>query len=219
MYAFGDSITVGKEASNYATLGYAGRVAATLGLPLDNRAVSGVAMNTASTGILAQMLLAAPPPRQDLCVLIAGTNDMGGYGTDATRLAEFTAALQEGLLYLTSRRRSPEPKSARERALVRQGRRLSTVADGCRVYVGNTPKQVTGSYVGLGSPAAQALYAAAVAAAVANVAARGRRVYLVDVASAYDPATQGNQPPSGIHPGDSGHLAIANAFLAAMGVS
>jgi lysophospholipase L1-like esterase len=210
MLVFGDSIALGGDASAPSLYGYAA-----LGVPVTNHAVGGALMynEIVPPAIRTQMLAVSPPSRYELVVMNCGTNDMGLYGSDATALAAFKAALQEGLLYLTSRRRIPEPKNARERLLLRQ-HRLPSVTDGPRVFVGNTPKQIPGSYVGNGSPTVQALYATAVADTVAAVAAQRRRVYLVDMASAYDPVTMDGSLPSGIHPNDTGHAAIAAAFLA-----
>jgi hypothetical protein len=214
VFAFGDSITYGAEATGFH--GYASIVADALGLPIDNRAIPGAAMVVPpDDAILGQMLGFTPPSRYEIGVTLLGTNDGNVFGTDAGALADFKAGLQEGLLHLTSRRRVPEPKTDRERLLARQ-HLLPSVPDGPRVFVGNTPKQIPGHEIGLFSPTVQALYAAAVAEAVAAVAAQNRRVYLVDVASVYDPATMDGSDPSGIHPADSGHAAIAAAFLAAI---
>lgn len=214
--AFGDSITVGTGASVPPVTGYVALLATALGFGVANYAVGGVAMNTATTGILAQMLSIPAPTHYETVVMTVGTNDMGLYGTDPTKVAEFGSGLRTGLRHLTSRRRIPEPTTDQERRLVRRGQQLPSVPDGPRVFVGNTPKQVTGSYVGAASPAAQALYAAQVSSEVTYAQSQGWRVYIVDVASAYDPVTQNGEPPSGIHPNDAGHLAIKNAFYAAI---
>lgn len=215
MLAFGDSNTVAIGASVPAVTGYPALLATALGIGMTNYAVGGVGMNNPGNGILAQMLSVSPPSRNVPCVMIIGTNDMGVYGPDPTKLAEFSVGLRSGLQHLTSKQRIPEPRTFQERLLFKKGK-LPAVDDGCSVWVGNTPKQVTGSYVGAGSPAVQALYVAQIAADIAWAQSQGWRVYGVDVSSAYDPNTMGNEPPSQIHFGDTGHLAVKNAFYAAM---
>lgn len=224
MHAFGTSITYGFYDSVYPyppnpppnpmVNGYAARLATQLQVGIANYAVSGATMNggpgVGQASILVEMLAVALPARGDICVLEAGTNDVIAYGTDATQLTAFTAGLEQGLLWITGRRRTPRPLTERERILARQGR-LRAIPDGCAVFVGNTLKQ--SPYTGAGSSAAQIAYAAACADAVAAVAAQGRRVYLVDIASVFDPATQS---PDGIHPDGAGHLAIKNAFYSAI---
>lgn len=216
MYAFGDSITFGRDASDEATLGYVPLLAAALGVGFVNRAVPGTGMISPG-GILDQMLSVPVPTRYEVCVTIVGVNDMYGAGDNPTHLGLVKAGLRDGLLHLTSRRRVPPPTSPQEAQLLSQGRLPSRPA-GCSVWVGTTLKQSEGYYGGLGSPEIQALYAAAIAEVVASVAAQGRRVYLVDTGSAYDPDTMGSAAtaPSHIHPSDAGHLVLANTFLAAM---
>lgn len=223
MFAAGDSITEGSLASNAAGTTWVQLLAASLGLGYTNYGVSGATMlgveelvpGVLRSSILAQMLRITPPPRYTVCVLICGTNDMILYGEDAPHLADFQAALQTGLLHLTSRRRIPEPKNDQERRLLREGK-LPSVADGASVWVGNTPRQSAGHWAGLASDAAHTAYVNAVAATVAAVASQGRDVHLVDVSAAYDPDTMGIDPPSNIHPTDAGHAAIKAAFYSAM---
>jgi lysophospholipase L1-like esterase len=212
MHAFGTSITVGFSATGLN--GYAPLVASQLQVGISNHAISGATMlggpGVGQASILAEMLATAPPGRGDLCVMEAGTNDVIAYGTDATQVTAFQAGLQQGLLWITGHRRVPRPLTERERVLARQ-RKLGAIQGGCSVFVGNTPRQ--SPYTGAGSSAAQLAYAQACADAVAAVAAQGRRVYLVDIASVFDPATQS---PDGIHPDDAGHLAIKTAFSTAI---
>jgi lysophospholipase L1-like esterase len=227
MHAFGTSITYGFYDSVYPAPpnpppdplvdGYAARTAAALGVGIVNHGISGATMlggpGVGQASILDEMLAVGPPSRHDLCVMEAGTNDIIAYGTDPTQLAAFSAGLRQGLLWITSHRRTPEPRTIRDLLLARRGQ-VPTLADGCAVFVGNCPRQ--SPYSGAASPAAQALYAAQMASDVAAVAATGRRVYLVDIAAAFDPVTQS---PDGIHPSPAGHAAIAAAFLTAMQVA
>jgi lysophospholipase L1-like esterase len=221
LYAVGDSITFGFYGAGYPTFpnplvdGYAATVAATLGLPIANTAFPGATMLGVggSASILQQMLALTPPYRDDLVVTMLGTNDLLVSGTDAAALAAFSAGLRQGLVWLTSGRGRRFPLTPYERWLARAGQ-LPGVVDGCRVFVGNTPRQSV--YTPPGSAAAQEAYSAQVAADVAWAQGQGRRVWLVDAEAAYDPATQGADPPTSVHPGPSGHASIAAAYLAAI---
>jgi lysophospholipase L1-like esterase len=219
--AFGDSITFGLLASDYAATAYVPLVAFALGLGslgsgYTNYAVGGVAMNAPpGTSIFDQMMGVAVPSRYETCVMVLGTNDIAGAGTDPANLAAFKVSMQQGLLYLTSHRRAREPRTERERWQARTNptARRATIGDGCRVFVGTTPRQSI-PYAFSGSPAAQALYVAAITDVVATVAAQGRRVYVVNLDTAYDPDTMSDDAPSHVHPNNTGHAAIAAAFLA-----
>lgn len=216
MYAVGDSITYGLGASDRATTSYVAVLSAALGLGVVNKAVSGTALYGASPNISDQILSTPPPARHDIVVTTLGTNDSIIYGTDATALATFASVLEARLLYLTSRVRPAEPRDERQRVLdALRGTRPATRADGCAVWVGTTPYENVGHYAGAASPAAVDAYAAAITSAVANVRARGRRVYLVDIHAAYDPATMSDEV-GGVHPNDTGHAVFAATFLAAM---
>jgi lysophospholipase L1-like esterase len=216
MLAFGDSITYGLYASDVATLGYAGLLASTLGVGIENVAIAGATLlgTEGQPSILAQILPHAPPPRYTPCVTIVGTNDAIAYGTDAGRLATFQAGLEEGLLHLTSRRRTREPKTVEEIILALKGGAPPSVSESCTVWIGTMTRQ--SAWFGSSSEAAWAAYVAATTAAVSAVGSRGRDVRLVDTASAYDPDTMGADPPMNIHPNDVGHLALKTAFYTAM---
>lgn len=219
MLAFGDSITFGAEASNFATTAYVPLIAAALGVGYTNYGIpsatllGGVTPFGPRAAILDEMLSVSPPSKYQPCVMLLGMNDQIDWSTDPTAVASFQAGLVTGLLYLTSKRRTPEPKNAKERLLLRRGR-LPSADDGATVYVGNCISEPTGHYLPNGSPAAQALYNVAIAAAVANVAAQGRRVHLVNTNAAYNPATMDSG--DNVHPNDLGHAAIAAAFLTVM---
>lgn len=212
LLAFGDSITAYTGASDQAHA-FTSLIAAGLGVGQDNRGVSGDTM--AQTTLIAQA--ATPLSRYDLAVWLAGFNDNLVHGTDAPSLVTFQANLTTALLWLTSHQRQPEARTVRERLLLKQGK-LATVADGGSVWVGNCIKP--SNYAtpvppyNNGSDAGMAAYNVAIAAAVANVAAQGRRVHLVDVSTSYNTATMvgGDQ----VHPNDTGHAYLANTFLAAM---
>jgi lysophospholipase L1-like esterase len=211
---FGDSITAYTGASDTAH-GFTSLIAAGLGVTQDNRGVSGDTL--AQT--VQVMATVSPPSQYEVVVWLAGFNDNLTHGTDATALATFQAQMTAALLYLTSHQRQPEARSVQEKVLLRQGK-LPAVPDGCSVWVGNCIKPLNYAAGGLppaylfGSDAGQAAYNVAIAAAVANVAAQGRRVHLVDVASAYNTATMvsGDQ----VHPNDTGHAYLASTFLTAM---
>lgn len=217
--AFGDSITFGAEASNFATTAYVPLIAATLGVGYTNYGIPSATLLGGLTpfgprdSILNEMLGVSPPSKYEPCVMLLGMNDQIDWSTDPAPVVTFQAGLEQGLLWLTSRRRPPEARSARERLLLRQGK-LPLVDDGATVYVGNCISEPSGHYLPNGSPAAQAMYNVAIAAAVTNVAAQGRRVHLVDANAAYNPATMDSG--DNVHPNDLGHAAIAAAFLAAM---
>lgn len=215
MLAFGDSVTRGALASTTAQ-GYAALVASARGHALTNYAEGGATMLGGpaehQTSILAQMLAVAPPSAGEIVVMALGINDIIAYGTDATQLASFAEGLETGLLHLTSKRRIPDPATAWEREQVLRGRTLPSVPDGPRVFVGNTLSQSV--YQGSASAAARTAYSDVIAAKVLALQARGRRAYYVDINAAYDPSTQGADPPSNIHPGNDGHADIAAAVLA-----
>lgn len=210
--AFGDSITAYTGASDQAHA-FTSLIAAGLGVGQDNRGETGDTMAQTVTIVLA----ASPPSRYDVVVWLAGFNDNLVHGTDAPSLVTFGANLTAALLYLTSHRRQPEARTARERLLVRQGR-LASVADGCDVWVGNCIRPANYGaplppYTN-GSDAGMAAYNAAIASAVANVAGQGRRAHLVDVSTAYNTATMVSG--DNIHPNDTGHAYLATTFLGAM---
>jgi lysophospholipase L1-like esterase len=221
LWAVGDSITYGFYGAGYPTTpnpltdGYVARTAAALGVPLSNTAVSGATVLgiAGSASILQQMLNLEAPDRYDLVVTMLGTNDLIQSGTDAAALTAFKNGAVAGLLHLASNRVRPTYRTERDRYRARAAR-PSSVAAPCALFVGNTPKQLGGYSPPNGSAAAQALYSAAVADVVATVAAEGVPCYLVDVASVYDPATMGADPPYSIHPTPAGHDAIAAAYLA-----
>lgn len=215
MIAFGDSITEGYLASNIATLGYVGLLGTALGVGVLNRGRSGATMNGGPAGnqesILTRIQAIPTPAASNFVVGVFGTNDNLAWGTDAAKILEFKAGLTTGLLHLTGGRRIPDPQTPWEVQQVLQGRALPSVPDMARVFVGNCPKASV--YIDSGSSAGQIAYSAAIAEVVAAVAAMGRPVYLVDVATAYVPGTMGGDPPNNIHPNDTGHAAIKAAFL------
>jgi lysophospholipase L1-like esterase len=213
LWAVGDSITYGfydQTVPNPLVDGYAARVAATLGLPISNTAASGATLlggpGVGQASILAQMLALVPPNRYDVVLTMLGTNDMIAYGTDASKLASFSAGLRQGLLWLTSKRRVPDHAPA-----PRFGQPPSS-PDGPAVFVGNTLAQ--SPYQGSASEAARAAYSAQIAADAAYVNGFGRRVVVVDANASFDPTTQA--PVDGLHPSSSGHISIAAAYLAAI---
>lgn len=220
--AVGDSITYGFYDSVYPAPpnplpdplvnGYAAMTAAALGLAIGNTSFPGATMLgiSGSASILAQMLALDPPSRYDIVLTMLGTNDMLLSGTDPTALANFSTGLREGLLWLTSNRRVPEPRTERERWRART-ERPAAVPDGCRVFIGNTLAQ--SPYTGSASDAARALYTAQIEADAAYVNGRAGRVYVVDANAVFDPATQS---PDGLHPSTAGHAAISGAYLAAI---
>jgi hypothetical protein len=83
------------------------------------------------------------------------------------------------------------------------------------VYVGNCLRLTSGGYTSLGTTDLNvALYNRDIAAVTDMLAADGLPVHLVDASAAYDPNVDGSG--DGAHPGNAGHLRIANAFLARM---
>lgn len=87
--------------------------------------------------------------------------------------------------------------------------------DGPNVWVGNIPRLNSTGYATLGgSDAIFAVYNAIVRANVNTLATDGLNVGLVDSASRLLPAS--DLDPDGIHPDDSGHQKIADAFLEAI---
>jgi hypothetical protein len=78
--------------------------------------------------------------------------------------------------------------------------------------VGNTLRQVT--YTGSGSDAAAGLYNEMIGRVVGQLQSDGLRVRLARASEWYDPISMVSG--DGVHPTDTGHLAIANAFLDAL---
>lgn len=192
LLTFGDSITYGALASDYAATSYVARIAAALGLTVDNRAISGATMlgTEDRASILQQMLNVPPPVWSSRVAMLIGTNDMGLYGADPVHLASFSDGLHQGLLHLASA--------------------------GAPIWVGTTLRQAV--YVADASEEARLAYCAVIEAGVSAMRALGRDVYLVPTGDVYDPTSMGGDPPSYVHPTDGGHGALAGVFLAAMGL-
>lgn len=97
------------------------------------------------------------------------------------------------------------------------------LVDWPQVFVGTTLRMSTAGYTAssnasfnVGSETASALFAAEVRSAAHGLAADGLHVWLVDTALAFNPSIAANLDADNIHPTDTGHARLAEAFLEAI---
>lgn len=222
LQSFGTSISYGFNASNIDATAFIARLGTALAKPFVRLSYPGATMSGGPEGqvsILAQMRSIPPPGPASICVMEVGTNDAVAFDKDPLAVdgAVFSADLQQGLLEVTSNRRIANPQVPRD-ALLNRFENYGTVPGGCTVFVGTAPPQSTeygAAWVsGANARPNTLLYFRNLTNnAVVAVAARGRRVFLVDLATAFNPITQSTD---GIHPDDAGHLLVSQLFYARM---
>ena len=84
-----------------------------------------------------------------------------------------------------------------------------------KLFMGNTLRMNAAGYASIGgSGVAVAAYNVINASVASSLVADGLKIHYVDASAAYDPNTEAQA--DNIHPNDSGHAAIAAAFIAAM---
>jgi lysophospholipase L1-like esterase len=184
--AFGDSITLGVSGTTSYLAGYAQRVATTKKWEIDNRAVGGSRIADA-TQITA--ILKYPFTSAHKVIFLTGFNDMRFTGTDGPGQTTYSNNLETILAYLET--------------------------TGATVYLGNCLKMTASGYAlgspfNVGSDTAVGQFNAIISAR----AAAHSNVILIDASAAYNPNT--DVSGDNIHPSNSGHANIANAFLAEM---
>lgn len=204
LLVFGDSITAGLGASG-ASARWANIVAADLGIGLVNAGISSTVLQNTT---------------QNTVTTIGGAAANNGRDTVASRVTAYTnAASRVVILYGLNDLRLNDPAFTAANFQTDLGEIVDLiVADGVsadNIVIGSPPYIPNASYSEYspynGGNAIK--HAAYVAAATAVASAKGTRyadVYQAMADNGGDSLISGD----GIHPNDSGHLVIANAFLA-----
>jgi lysophospholipase L1-like esterase len=197
VHSFGDSITVGAGADHFCN-GYQALFTTTIGANGDDEGISGSMFVTSTYNIMSWFVQV--PESQvvatnnykthdyDINTVLPAYNDVTNFGADPTHLAQFQADLLAALSY--------------------------TGTLGKMTLVGTTlyASDVMQPGIPLHTNANVDQYVAVIKSVVAQVAATGLPVYLVDTNAIYDPNTMSS---NNIHPDNYGHAVIAQAFIEA----